>query len=180
MLKNGIRDSEAKQHAAEAFINFCSRPDNAVRNMYYIGYTSVISGGDDPTVFEYADYNYSAEDDAEETQEYDLGYFFDENGAKGEYVIEAPVEMLERQLYAAYPPDDVMRRSSIMTCFDEQQTAAINQMWINVRCYNLKNMPVWGWFFAAVAAAGIVYLIVIRVKAMRKRQKQQKKNIREN
>ena len=67
-----------------------------------------------------------------------------------------------------------------MTCFDEKQTAAINQMWINVRCYNLKNMPVWGWFFAAVAAAGIVYLIVIRVKAMRKRQKQQKKNIREN
>ena len=172
MLKNGIRDSEAKQHAAEAFINFCSRPDNVVRNMYYIGYTSVISGGDDPTVFEYADYNYSAEDDAEETQEYDLGYFFDEDGAKGEYVIEAPVEMLERQLYAAYPPDDVMRRSSIMTCFDEQQTAAINQMWINVRCYNLKNMPVWGWLLAAVAAAGVLYLIVRRVKAVRKKKKE--------
>ena len=112
----------------------------------------------------------AAEDDAEETQEYDLGYFFDEDGAKGEYVIEAPVEMLERQLYAAYPPDDVMRRSSIMTCFDEQQTAAINQMWINVRCYNLKNMPVWGWLFVAAAAAGLVYLIAMRVKAIRKKK----------
>ena len=112
----------------------------------------------------------AAEDDAEETQEYDLGYFFDEEGAEGEYVIEAPVEMLERQLYAAYPPDDVMRRSSIMTCFDEQQTAAINQMWINVRCYNLKNMPVWGWLFVAAAAAGLVYLIAVRVKAIRKKK----------
>ena len=44
MLKSGIGQDPAKQHAAEAFINFCSRPDNAVRNMYYIGYTSAISG----------------------------------------------------------------------------------------------------------------------------------------
>ncbi|MCR5425475.1 MAG: extracellular solute-binding protein, partial [Lachnospiraceae bacterium] len=135
MLQNGIRGDAAKQQAAEAFINFCSRPDNAVRNMYYIGYTSVISGGDDPMVFEYLDYNYSAEEGEEETQEYDLGYFFNETGEEsGEYVIEASADMLERQLYAAYPPDDVMRRSSIMTCFDEEQTKAINQMWINVRC----------------------------------------------
>ena len=63
-----------------------------------------------------------------------------------------------------------MRRSSIMTCFDEQQTAAINQMWINVRCYNLKNMPVWGWLFVAAAAAGLVYLIAMRVKAIRKKK----------
>ena len=65
-----------------------------------------------------------------------------------------------------------MRRSSIMTCFDEKQTAAINQMWINVRCYNLKNMPVWGWLLAAVAAAGVLYLIVRRVKAVRKKKKE--------
>ena len=59
-----------------------------------------------------------------------------------------------------------------MTCFDEEQTAAINQMWINVRCYNLKNMPVWGWLLAAVAAAGVLYLIVRRVKAVRKKKKE--------
>ena len=147
MLKNGIRDDADKQHAAEAFINFNSRPDNVVRNMYYIGYTSVISGGDDPTVFEYADYNYSAE----------------------EYVIEASPDMLERQLYAAYPPDDVMRRSSIMTCFDEEQTAAINQMWINVRCYNIKKVPWWGWIIAAAVAAATCYLAWIRIKAARRK-----------
>lgn len=168
MLKNGIRDDADKQHAAEAFINFNSRPDNVVRNMYYIGYTSVISGGDDPTVFEYADYNYSAEED-EETEEYDLGYFFDEEGKEGEYVIEASPDMLERQLYAAYPPDDVMRRSSIMTCFDEEQTAAINQMWINVRCYNIKKVPWWGWIIAAAVAAATCYLAWIRIKAARRK-----------
>lgn len=172
MLKDGIRDNAAKQHAAEAFINFCSRPDNVVRNMYYIGYTSVISGGDDPTIFEYADYNYSAEEDEEETSEYDLGYFFEEEGeASGEYVIEASADMLERQLYAAYPPDDVMRRSSIMTCFDEEQTRAINQMWINVRCYNIKKVPVWGWIISALVLAGVVYLAVRRLQSANRRKR---------
>ena len=44
--------------------------------MYYIGYTSVLSGGEDPRLFEYAQYNYEAEDDEEDTVEYDLSYFF--------------------------------------------------------------------------------------------------------
>ena len=170
MLKSGIKGDEAKQKAAEAFINFNSRPDNVVRNMYYIGYTSVISGGGDPTIFEYADYNYSAEE-GEETEEYDLSYFFAEEGEEtDEYVIEASPDMLERQLYAAYPPDDVMRRSSIMTCFDEEQTKAINQMWINVRCYNLSKMPFWGWIFAAVVIAGVVFLAVRRYRNYKKKQ----------
>ena len=168
MLKNGIKDDAAKQHAAEAFINFNSRPDNVVRNMYYIGYTSVISGGDDPLVFEYAEYNYGAEDDEEETEEYDVGYFFDENGAEGEYVIEAPAEQLSRQLYAAYPPSDVMQRSSIMTCFDEEQNAAINKMWINVRCFNIKKVPVWGWCITAVVVAGIIYLALRKLGIIKK------------
>ena len=64
MLKNGIDGDADRKQAAEAFINFVSRPDNAVRNMYYIGYTSVIAGGDDDTVYSYLDYTYGAEDDA--------------------------------------------------------------------------------------------------------------------
>lgn len=76
MLKSGIEQDNAKRHAAEAFINFISRPDNAIRNMYYIGYTSVISGGEDNRIFEYADWCYGAQDDEEETKEYPLDYFF--------------------------------------------------------------------------------------------------------
>ena len=171
MLKNGIKGDEAKQHAAEAFINFCSRPDNVVRNMYYVGYTSVISGGDDPMIFEYADYNYGAEEDEEETAEYDLGYFFEEGPSSGDYVIEAPEEQLRRQLYAAYPPDDVMQRSSIMTCFDDAQNEAINRMWINVRCYNIRKVPAWAWVITAFVMAGIVYLILERLGILKKLKK---------
>ena len=171
MLKYGIRDDAAKQHAAEAFINFNSRPDNVVRNMYYIGYTSVISGGEDPTVFEYAEYNYGAEDGEEETENYDLGYFFDPEAEEGEYEIEAPADMLERQLYAAYPPQDVMDRSAVMVCFDEEQSAAINRMWINVRCYNIKKVPVWAWIIAAAVFAGVIYLAVKRIQTARKKNR---------
>lgn len=54
----GINGDPEKQQAAEAFINFISRPDNVVRNMDYIGYTSVIAGGDSDLIFSYADWCY--------------------------------------------------------------------------------------------------------------------------
>lgn len=157
MLKNGIGEDKEKQHAAEAFINFNSRPDNAVRNMYYIGYTSVISGGDDPRVFEYADWNYGAEDDEEDTVDYDLAYFFSEDPNSEEYIIHAPAEQVKRQLYAQYPDADAMSRSSIMIYFDESQNQAINQMWVSVRCFNINDVPTWIWTITVILV--IVILI---------------------
>ena len=47
-----------------------------VRNMNYIGYTSVISGGDNPLVYEYVDYCYGAEEDDTDVIEYPVGFFF--------------------------------------------------------------------------------------------------------
>lgn len=83
MLKDGIDGNAQRKEAAEAFINFLSRPDNAVRNMYYIGYTSSIAGD---LVFDYMDWNYGFVFDPEdeeyfdeeltEVYEYDLSYFF--------------------------------------------------------------------------------------------------------
>ncbi len=156
MLKDGINGSAAKQHAAEAFINFNSRADNAIRNMYYIGYTSVISGGEDRRIFEYADWCYGAEEDDEDVIEYDLGYFFsNEDENKGEYVITAPSDQADRQLFSQYPSEEVISRSSLMDCFDENQMQAINQMWINVRCYNIYDIPVWVWIIVG-AVTGIL------------------------
>lgn len=151
MLKDGIDGDAAKQHAAEAFINFNSRADNAIRNMEYIGYTSVLSGGDDKRIFEYADWCYGAEDEEKDVSDYDLGYFFsgDEN-EDGNYVITAPSDQVYRQLSASYPSEEAISRSSLMVCFDEEQNQAINQMWINVRCCNIYDIPVRVWVFAVI------------------------------
>ncbi|MDO4477571.1 MAG: extracellular solute-binding protein [Lachnospiraceae bacterium] len=167
MLKNGLAQDSRKQHACEAFINFLSRPDNVVRNMYYIGYTSVIAGGDDSRVFEYADWCYSAEDDEEEVVDYPLGYFFSGDNEDEDYIITAPAEAMDRQLMAQYPTEDVIRRSSIMMYFNEDVNAAINQMWINVRCFNILDMPVWGWI---VLVVGVVLVIWGLVRARRRRK----------
>ncbi len=156
-LKNGVDWTRERQEAAEAFVNFLSRPDNAVRNMYFIGYTSAISGD---TVFDYLDYNYAAEEDAENLFEYDLSYFFgDDYGITADadnFDIEGGVINRGRQLFAQYPPQNVIDRSVIMLDFGDS-LGEINQMWINVRCLDVKDIsPVVIGIVAAVVAVIIL------------------------
>lgn len=139
MLKDGINGDSDRQMAAEAFINFLSRPDNAIRNMYYIGYTSVISGGDSDLILQYVDWCYGAGEDEEDTVEYPIGYFFSADAADEEYAITTTQDQAKRQLYAQYPPEEVVNRSVVMACFDEEDNARINRMWTNVRCFDLKS-----------------------------------------
>ncbi|MCD7981310.1 MAG: extracellular solute-binding protein [Clostridiales bacterium] len=162
MLKSGIGDDEAKQQAAEAFINFLSRPDNVIRNMYYVGYTSVISGGEDTRIFEYADWCYGAEDGEEETAEYPLGYFFGGDSEDADFVITAPADQVDRQLAAQYPSEETLRRASIMVYFDAESNEKINQMWIRVRCYDIRDVPAWAWGLCLAAAAGVCIFFVRR------------------
>ena len=167
MLKKGIAQDPAKQQAAEAFINFISRPDNVIRNMYYIGYSSVISGGDDDRIFEYLDWNYGAEDEDDAT-DYPVGYFFSGDPDDEDYVLTVPKDQLKRQLAAQYPSADVIRRASIMVYFDQAQSELINRMWIRVRCFNILSVPVWVWIaiLAIIVADVAVYL---RHKAAKER-----------
>ena len=194
MLKAGIGQDPDKQQAAEAFINFLSRPDNVIRNMYYIGYTSVIAGGDDPRVFEYCDWCYGAEEAEEEqdvdeaegeaedeedgeaegeaedeedgeaadgeeasgTVEYPLGYFFSGDPADEDFILTTDEEQLQRQLGSQYPSEESISRSSIMIYFTAEQNEAINRMWINVRCFNILDVPVWVWILLGTAAVALV------------------------
>lgn len=158
MLKSGIGNDMAKKHAAEAFINYLSKPESAVRNMYYIGYTSAIAGGDSNLVFEYLENNYGADEDEEDVIEYPLGYFFSGDAEDERYVITAPEEQTHRQLAAQYPSQDVIARSAVMLYFDEEGNANINQMWINVRCFNLSMISPVQWVCIAV---GIILVLVI-------------------
>ncbi len=185
MLKDGIGDSAEKQRACEAFINFLSRPDNAVRNMYYIGYTSSIAGGTDgDQIIEYIDWTYSAEEDEEDTVEYDLGYFFDGSlygedagEGSGEYILTVPEEQTRRQLFAQYPPREVTDRSAIMRYFDSEANARINQMWICVRCYNIGKINAAGWVAIALAIV-IVISAAVYMRLKEKRVKDVKVNRR--
>lgn len=167
MLKDGIAGDAAKQQAAEAFMNFMSRPDNVVRNMYYIGYTSVIAGGDSDIIYAYADWCYGAEDDAEDTIEYPVGFFFTGDNADEDYIITAEADQADRQLFAQYPPQDVLERAVVMQYFDQEKNERINQMWVNVRCFDLASLTWQDW----VKVAAVVIVLAAAVVIYKKRDK---------
>ncbi len=159
MIKEGLEQDPDKQQAAEAFVNFLSRPDNAIRNMYYIGYTSVISGGESDLMYQYMNYCYAADpdeaEDSEDTEgteeeegtvEYsEIGYFFeaDTDEANEKYSIITTPDQLERQLFAQYPPKSVVDHAVVMDCFDDEANERINRAWTNVRCFDLDKLFIW-------------------------------------
>lgn len=165
MLKRGLEQDARKQQAAEAFVNFLSRPDIAVRNMYYIGYTSVIAGETgDATVWNYLKWNYEADSEEEDTLDYPLGYFFSGNNEDEAYMMRAEAEQTKRQLFAQYPSEDVIRRSAIMGYYPDEKNAEINQMWIHIRCFNLNRVPKICWYLCLIAVvAAVAYMGVKRL-----------------
>ena len=132
MLKDGIDGDPDKKMAAEAFVNYMSQSESAIRNMYYIGYTSVISGGEDDTVMEYVKWCYESEEEDEELIDYDISYFFGRD-----VYISTTLEDTYRQLGAQYPEKEVLDRAVIMRYFDKSCNERINRMWTNVRCFDL-------------------------------------------
>ena len=162
LLKDGIAGDEKKQAAAEAFVNFLSRPDNVVRNMYYIGYTSAIAGGADDMVFSYLNWCYGADEDEADPIAYPLGYFFSGDETDENYVVTTTGEQVGRQLYTQYPSREVINRMAIMSYFDETETKNINQMWINIRCFHIADVPTGVWVFVVLVLAGLIGLIIYR------------------
>ena len=166
MLKSGIDGNADRQHAAEAFVNFVSRTDNAVRNMYYIGYTSSIAGNEeDDTIYEYMNWCYGADEEEEDIMEYPVGYFFSGDNSDEKYILQSTGSQMGRQLYSQYPPQDVMERTAIMRYFDEDANKAINQMWINVRCFDIADVPTGVWM---ALLAGLLVLVWIGYRRSRR------------
>ena len=168
MLKSGIKGNDDKKHAAQSFINFLSRSDNVVRNMNYIGYTSVISGGDNPLVYEYVDYCYGAEEDDTDVIEYPVGFFFAGDDEDENYILTINPEQADRQLSAQYPQMDVIKRSAVMQYFDNEANDRINQMWINVRCFNLNRISAKHWRTLGIAAGVVIIATGIIIIKKRK------------
>ncbi|OPZ91555.1 MAG: Spermidine/putrescine-binding periplasmic protein precursor [Firmicutes bacterium ADurb.Bin419] len=166
MLKSGINGDVERQKAAEAFINFISRPDNAIRNMYYIGYTSSISGGDNPLIYEYVNWKFGAESE-EDMVEYPLGYFFSGDNEDEEYLFATSEDQAKRLLFAQYPPKDVIDRSAVMGYLPDDINAQLNQMWINVRCFNFYHVSKAVWLRVLAIICLVLILIVIWVNRYR-------------
>ena len=61
-----------------------------------------------------------------------------------------------RQLYSQYPPQDVIDRAAVMRYFDADANKAINRMWINVRCFNIADVPMGVW--VALLAVLLVFV----------------------
>lgn len=171
MLKSGIKGEAEKQQAAEAFINFISRPDNVIRNMNYIGYTSSISGGDNPLIYEYVKLNYEAPQSEKDTIEYPMGYFFSGDNKDKKYILTASGEQAKRQLFAQYPPKEVVDRTAVMGYVPDDVNATLNQMWINVRCFNFDQVPTETWLKASAIFCLVLMLVfafIYRYKIFRK------------
>lgn len=180
MLKDGVGGDARKKEAAEAFVNFLSRPDNAVRNMYYIGYTSAVAGEADGMIYNYIDYNYGVEEGDEETvpYEYDLSTFFGQPCSimTDSSTLEFDGNKINRgrQLFAQYPPTNITERSTIMLDFGDR-LGAINQMWINVRCLDVKDFNpavVWSVVVILVAATTAILLYKFRYQIFYRRPKE--------
>ena len=117
---------EANKEAATAFVNYISMPENIVRNMYYIGYTSCLGGEE---VYNYVNETYGAEEGDETAVEYDLSYFFGEDFAP----LLVPEEQTRRQLFAQYPDNITKNRLVVMKYFDKESNERANRMWNNIK-----------------------------------------------
>ncbi len=149
MPKNENRSEETK-HAAMAYINYMSKPESAIRNMYYIGYSSVIAGDE---VLEYINDTYGVEEgDEEDAVPYDIGYFFGE-----EATIYTYEDQLERQLFAQYPTLEVMRRCIPMEYFADEAGERINELWTKVKG---ETLDAWAIIVICVCIVAIAAFVV--------------------
>lgn len=127
--------------AATMFINFLSMPENAVRNMNYIGYTSCI--GSDVVFEDFVLDCYGAGEGEEDVVTYDLNYYFNpnydstnettKNNTRDEsYVITTYADQVKRQLFAQYPDENTLARCVAMQYFNYDANARANSMWSDI------------------------------------------------
>ncbi len=110
-------------------------------------------------IYEYVRWNYQAEDE-EDTVQYPLGYFFSGDNTDADYILTASAEQTKRQLFAQYPPQEVLARSAVMGYYPDDVNEKLNQMWINVRCFNFDQVP-WSAWLKALVSIGLALLVLL-------------------
>ena len=141
---------------AQKFLNFISRPESAIANMNYIGYTSSIAGAEDEVLEWVLDsYALAEEDIDEDSVLFDLSYFF---GEGSEAIFYAGADDAKGMLVAQFPTEDIIRRSAIMQFFEEEANNRINMMWEDVKG---AEVPLGAVIFIVAVAGALVAIYVI-------------------
>ena len=162
---------------AQEFINFVQRPDIALRNMNYIGYTTSIATDeifdyitgedgyayceDDVTYSDGKYYVYGEEEDGSpaytEVFPVDLSYLFarDENES---YI--AYTEVLGRQFSAQYPDYDTVSRCTVMRHFSDEELIKLNGMWADAKEGNSGTR---GLYIAIGISAGLLAIAFLAI-----------------
>ena len=134
--------------AANYFINFMCKPENAIRNMDMTGYVSAVGGSE---VLE-------SMEDSESFDPIDASYFF---GPGAEAVCVNPV---------MYPSRSTVERCGIM---HDTDTEALLKMWSRVKG---DNASAWTYILICLVFAGLITLVIIKYtrKAYRRRNRRRK------
>lgn len=149
----------ADTELACAFVDFVSKPENAARNMNYIGYTSAIAGQEVfDTMVDW--YDETEVDPVEEGLiPYDLSYFFEGTLDEG---VDAIIwtSSLNGQLYTQYPDLETVNRCAVMQDFGSQNNEII-EMWSSVKA---TDLPMWFTItFFVVVVALIIFAIIYSI-----------------
>ena len=145
---------------AQTFVDYVSRPENAVRNMNMVGYTSAIAGQEVfDEISDWYDESVELDDGSFDTTDlvpYDLNYFFEgtlDEDCDGIIYTSS----LRGQLYTQYPDLGTVERCAIMQDFGVQNNKVI-EMWASVKAVNL---PIWVTIGFFLIVAGLFALVIV-------------------
>jgi spermidine/putrescine transport system substrate-binding protein len=146
----------ADEETSKKFLDFICRPEIAVRNIDYVGYTSCIA---DDTVFDYVIENFG---DDEGDIEVDLGYFFGE----GDYTVTVSdgEEGYYRHLFAQYANEETILRCAVMDNFSPESLELVNEMWSEVKLITFTDTAIILIVVGMVLAIIAVILFIYREK----------------
>lgn len=156
----------ANKELAQDFVNFLCKPENAARNMNYIGYTSSIAGNE---IFELATEWYAAEEDG---YAMDLTYFFD-GTLDEEYLTDGKAIIYVEtpgQFNAQYPTEEQIARCCIMADFGDSYEDVLN-LWKTVKSQGLPlHISITGLSLIVVGIVGFqVYKRTKKIRRLRQR-----------
>ena len=145
----------ADTELAHDFVNYLCAPETAVRNMDYIGYTSIVAGDE---IFDYVLDCYS---DEEGEYTVDLTYYFGGTLSEDYYSEDGKILVqtgeIGRMFSAQYPEESVAKRGFIMRDFGAKNEEVLT-MWAGFKSNNIAPEILVAIFAVIILCAAVVLL----------------------